>query len=338
MKAMAIQDAYGLENIKPLERPMPEPGPGQVLLKMKAASLNFRDFLITQNLYGGNFPLPLVPLSDGCGEVAGVGEGVQRVAVGDRVAPLFFQTWISGDPTLEKLIFAMGGPVDGCAQQYMVLSAESVVKVPGHLTDAQVSCLPCAALTAWRSLVVEGNLKAGDTVLLQGTGGVSICALQIAKAMGLEAIITSSSDEKLEHAKALGADHVINYREEPEWSKAVRRVTGGRGVDHVVEVGGAKTLKEAMRSIRIGGHISIIGVLSGPQEAIQFGAMIATNCTLRGFSVGSRDHFEDMVRAFDLHKISPVVDERRFGLEDLPEALHYMGSGGHFGKICVEIA
>ncbi len=337
MRAMAIQDAYGLDHIKPLDKPMPEPGAGQVLLKMKAASLNFRDFLITQNLYGGNFPLPLVPLSDGCGEVAAIGEGVRRVAVGDRVAPIFFQTWMSGPPALEKLTFAMGGPVDGCAQEFMVLSEEGVVKVPAHLTDAQVACLPCAALTAWRSLVVEGDLRPGDSVLLQGTGGVSICALQFAKAMGLETIITSSSDEKLERAKALGADHVINYREEPEWSAPVRRITGGRGVDHVVEVGGAKTLKEAMKSIRMGGHISIIGVLSGPQEAIQFGAMIATNCTMRGLSVGSREHFEDMCRAIALHGISPVVDDHRFALDDLPQALGYMGSGGHFGKICIDI-
>ncbi len=246
MRAMAIQGSYGIENVRPFEKAMPEPGPGEVLLKMKAASLNFRDFLITQNLYGGNFPLPLVPLSDGCGIVEAVGEGVTRVAIGDRVAPIFFQTWISGGPSLEKLTFAMGGPVDGCAQQHMVLSQEGVVKVPAHLTDAQVACLPCAGLTAWRSLVVEGDLKAGDVVLLQGTGGVSICALQIAKAMGLETIITSSSDEKLERARALGADHTINYRQEPEWSRAVRRVTGGRGVDPVVVVGGAKSLKEAM--------------------------------------------------------------------------------------------
>jgi len=337
MKAMAIQGSYGIDNIKPLERDPGKPGPGQVLLKMSAASLNFRDFLIAQDLYGGAFPLPLVPLSDGCGEVVEVGEGVTRVKVGDRVAPSFFQAWMSGPPTLEGLMTSMGGPIDGCAREYMILSAEGVSKVPAHLSDQGVASLPCAGLTAWRSLVVEGNVKAGDTVLVQGTGGVSIFALQFAKAMGAEVIITSSADEKLDRAKALGADHLINYKQTPDWHKTVRELTGGRGVDHVVEVGGAKTLKQAMKCIRIGGHISVIGVLSGPQEALQIGAMIATSVTLKGISVGSRAMFEDMCRAIDLHKIEPVIDTEHFTLDTLPQALHYMGTGGHFGKICIDI-
>ncbi len=338
MTAMAIQDAYGIENLKPLERAEPDPGPGQIRLRMTAASLNFRDLLIVQNAYGGNFNLPLVPLSDGCGVVEAVGDGVSRVRAGDRVMPIFFQNWISGPPKFEGLITSMGGPLDGCARTAMVLSEQSVVKVPDHISDAQAASLPCAAVTAWRSLVVENTIRPGDTVLLQGTGGVSIFALQFAKALGAETILTSSSDEKLARAKALGADHLINYKEHPAWSKKVREITAGRGVDHVVEVGGAKTLKEAMKSIRLGGHISIIGVLSGPQEALQIGAMIATNATLKGFSVGSRDDFEDMCRAMALHKIEPVVDERRFALGELQEAFRYMQSGGHFGKICVEIA
>jgi NADPH:quinone reductase-like Zn-dependent oxidoreductase len=336
MRAMAIQDAYGLDNIKPLDKAQPEPGPGEVLLKMKSASLNFRDFLISQDLYGGAFPLPLVPLSDGCGEVAAVGEGVTRVAVGDRVAPCFFQKWYAGEPTLEGLSSSMGGPLDGCAQEYRVLSEQGVVKMPDYLSDHQVASLPCAALTAWRSLVVEAQVKTGDKVLIQGTGGVSIFGLQFAKAAGAEVIVTSSSDEKLERAKGLGADHLINYREHPEWAKEVRKVTGGAGVDHIVEVGGGNTLKQSMKCIRIGGHISVIGVLSGPKEALQIGAMIATSVTLKGISVGSRTMFEDMVKAMTLHRIEPVVDQV-FPLEELPQALQTMGKGGHFGKICLDI-
>ncbi len=336
MKAMAIQDSFGLENIKPLDKPMPEVGPGEVLLKMRAASLNYRDLLIATDAYGGNFNLPLVPLSDGCGEVVEVGTGVTRVVVGDRVAPIFFQKWISGDATIEGLVTSMGGPLDGCWQEYRVLSEQGVVKVPAHMTDAQVATLPCAALTAWRSLVVEGQIKAGDIVLLQGTGGVSIAALQIAKMHGAEVIITSSSDEKLERAKALGADHLINYKEYPNWSKLVRDMTGWRGADHVVEVGGEETLKESLKSIRFGGRINIIGNVSGQVAALRIGAIVAMRVKMQGISVGSRTDFEDMLLAYNFHKTEPVVDTV-LPFDAGREAYDLMASGGHFGKICIEI-
>jgi len=336
MKAMALQNDFGFENIQPLERDVPKPGPGEVLLKMRAASLNYRDLLIANDLYGGRFMLPMVPLSDGCGEVAEIGEGVTRVAVGDRVAPIFFQKWIAGDATIEGLMSSMGGPLDGCWQEYRCLSEQGVVKVPAHLTDAQVATLPCAALTAWRALVTEGQIKAGDTVLLQGTGGVSIAALQIAKACGAEVIITSSSDEKLERAKALGADHLINYKEHPNWSKLVRDKTGWHGVDHVVEVGGEETLKESLKSICFGGRVNIIGNVSGQMANLRIGAIIATRVKMQGISVGSRVDFENMCRAIDLHKIAPVVDQT-LPFDAGREAFDLMESGGHFGKICIDL-
>lgn len=336
MKAMALQDGFGLENLRPLERDPPKPGAGEVLLKMKAASLNYRDLLIAEDRYGGRFELPLVPLSDGCGEVVETGEGVTRVAKGDRVAPIFFQKWLSGEATLEGLITCMGGPLDGCWQEYRVLSEQGVVKAPAHLTDAQVACLPCAALTAWRALVTEGGLKAGDTVLLQGTGGVSIFALQFAKAAGAEVIITSSSDEKLARARELGADHVINYRETPQTSKMVREITGWRGVDQVVEVGGQETLKEALKSIRLGGRISIIGNVSGNTADLRIGAVIATRVVMQGISVGSRSDFEAMNRAIDLHKVEPVVD-KVLPFDAGRAAFEEMGKAQHFGKICIDL-
>lgn len=337
MRAMAIQGAFGLDNLRPVDLPRPEAGHGQVLLRIKAASLNYRDLVVLRGIYGRSLELPLVPLSDGCGVVEAAGEGVTRVKPGDRVCPIFFQRWISGPPGLDQLMSALGGPLPGCAQDYVVVDAESVVHVPAHLTDAGAACLPCAAVTAWRSVVVEGQVGPGMTVLVEGTGGVSIFALQFAKLAGAEVIVTSSSDEKLERARALGADHLINYRQYPDWSRRVRTATGGHGVDHVVEVGGAGTMKEALKSVRIGGQISVIGVLTGVKQDIQTGAIIATGVTMRGMSVGHRGHFEAMCRAIALHKLTPVVDST-WPLEKLPDALRHMEAGKHFGKVCIDVA
>lgn len=333
MRAIELQNRNGIDNLVLAERPVPVPGPGQVLVRMTAASLNFRDYA-TVTL--GQMPLPLVPCSDGCGRVEAIGAGVRRVRVGDRVAPLFFQGWLSGAPTPELLGTALGGPIDGTLQEYMVLSEQGVVRVPEHLTDREVATLPCAGLTAWRALVVEGRLKAGDTVLVQGTGGVSIFALQFAKAHGAEVIVTSSSDAKLERAKRLGADHLINYATTPEWSKPVHDLTGGRGVDHVIEVGGANTLAESLRSVRLGGHISLIGVLSGYAQELSIPEMFRTNARIQGVTVGNRDHFEDMCRAMAVNRIHPVVD-RGFALAEARDAFRLMEAGGHFGKIVVDL-
>lgn len=334
MKKFELQGFGGLDDLKQVECAIPEPGHGELLIRLKSASLNYRDLITVTGGYGRSVRTPLVPLSDGCGEVVGLGDGVTSLAVGDRVATLFFQNWMSGPPTLPGLASALGGGLDGVAQEYMVLKEQGLVKVPDYLSDDGVASLPCAALTAWRALEVEGGLKPGERVLLLGTGGVSIFGLQFAKAGGAEAIITSSSDDKLAKTRDLSADHTINYRDEPAWSKVVREVTGYAGVDHVLEVGGVGTLKQSMLSLKIGGHISLIGVLAADDDNFRLGAAVSMNAKLQAISVGSRASFEDMTRAMDLHKIVPVVD-KTFAFDDLIEALEYMKSGEHFGKICI---
>jgi NADPH:quinone reductase-like Zn-dependent oxidoreductase len=336
MKVVEIPQ-YGIDNLRVAERPDVQPGPGQVLLRMKAATLNYRDLLTVNGGYGGSYKLPLVPLSDGCGEVIAIGSGVTRVKVGDRVATLFFQNWIGGEPSREGLMSALGGSLDGVWRDTCVLSEQGVSKVPAHLSDAEVAALPCAALTAWRALVVEGGIKAGETVVVQGTGGVSIFALQFAKAAGAQVIVTSSSDEKLARAKALGADHLVNYKKTAAWGGVVREITGGRGADHVVEVGGAGTFGQSLASIRVGGHISIIGVLAGASNDLMIPFVIATNAKIKGISVGARQHFEDMCRAIALHKIKPVID-KTFAFAQTKEALGHMAGQGHFGKIAIDLA
>lgn len=337
MRAMEIQGAFGIDNVKLAERPVPKAGPGEVVVRIKAASLNYRDLITVSGMYGPGQKLPLVPLSDGSGDVVEVGAGVTRVKVGDRVAPSFFQGWISGGPVAESLgRTALGGAIDGCAQEYMCLSAEGVSIAPKNLSHEEIATLPCAALTAWRALVVEGNLKAGDTVLVQGTGGVSIFALQFAKAAGARVIVTSSSDEKLERARALGADEFINYKTTPDWSKEARKLTGGRGVDHVVEVGGADTFPQSIAAARVGGHVAVIGLLSGIMKDISVTAIMGQNLKISGITVGSRAHFEDMVRAIETNDIHPVID-KRYALDELPAALKTMQGASHFGKIVLSI-
>jgi NADPH:quinone reductase-like Zn-dependent oxidoreductase len=337
MQVLAIEGAYGLDNLNLVERSDPTPGPGELIVKINAISLNFRDLLMVSGLYGSNHPLPLVPFSDGAGVVSAVGEGVTRFKVGDRVTSLFFSdTWISGPPTPEKLRGSLGGPRDGCGQQLLKISEHGVIATPAHLTDAEAATLPCAALTAWRALAVDGQVQAGDTVVLQGTGGVSIFGLQLAKAMGLETIITSSSDEKLARAKALGADHTINYRSTPDWSAPVRAITQGRGADLILEVGGAKTLMESLKAVRQGGHVAIIGVLSGVAEPIPIPMLIWTNARVQGLSVGSRENFEAMSRALRLHAIKPQIGAT-FPWRDARAALGAMQRGLHFGKIVLTL-
>lgn len=337
MQVLQIQNAYGLDNLAIVERPDPAPGPGEVVVRVRAVSLNFRDLLTVTGLYGGNHPLPLVPFSDGAGDVVAVGDGVTRFKIGDRVTSLFFSdTWIAGPPTPEKLRGSLGGPRDGCGQSLLRISEHGVIATPAHLTDAEAACLPCAALTAWRALAVDSDVEAGQSVVLQGTGGVSIFGLQLAKAMGLRTIITSSSDEKLAQAKALGADHTINYRTVPDWSAPVRKITDGRGADLVLEVGGAKTLMESLKAVRQGGHVAIIGVLSGVAEPLPIPMLIWTNAKVQGLSVGSRENFEAMNRALTLHQIKPVIS-KTFSWRDAKQALETMQRGEHFGKIVLTI-
>lgn len=333
MKCIQLEGAAGLDSLKLVERDVPKPGPGQVLIRMKAASLNYRDLV---NVTMGLYRLPFIPLSDGCGVVEETGEGVTRVKAGDRVAPSFFQGWLSGRPEARALGTSLGGPIDGCLTEYMCLSEEGVSKAPDFLTDEQVATLPCAGLTAWRGLM-EGGLKAGETVVVQGTGGVSIFALQFAKAAGATVIATSSSDEKLERARALGADHLINYKTTPEWAKEVRRITGGLGADHIVEVGGAGTFVQSLQAARIDGHISVIGVVGGFTQDIPIAAIFGGNLNIRGISVGSRAMFEDMCRAIAANRIAPVVD-RTLPFAEARAGFELMKGQGHFGKIALKIA
>jgi NADPH:quinone reductase-like Zn-dependent oxidoreductase len=335
MRVFQIQDDWGMDHLQLATRPDPKPGPGQVLLRMKAASLNFRDLLVPSRGYGsftGN--LPLIPLSDGVGEVVEVGAGVTRVKVGDRACPCFHQGWIAGSPDLERLTRTLGGPVDGTMADLMCLPESGIVRAPAHLTDEEAATLPCAALTAWSALVTYDSLGPGSRVLVQGTGGVALFAIQFAKLFGAHVTVISSSDAKLARAKGLGADVGVNYTTTPEWSKAGREITGGRGFDHIVELGGEKTLPQSLRAIRPGGTLSMIGVLSGSSLAAPLGLVVTRQVRLQGVTVGHRDSFEAMVRALDQHKLKPVID-RVFAFAELKDAMAYLKSGAHYGKICI---
>lgn len=334
MKAFEIQNKFGLDSLTLTERPDPKPSYGQVLIKLRSLSLNYRDLMVVKGLYNPKLPLPLIPFSDGVGEVVAVGEGVTRVNIGDRVAGIFFQKWLAGELTAEKAESALGGAIEGMLAEYVVLHEDGVVRVPEHLTDEEAASLPCAAVTAWNALFTSGGLKAGDTVLIQGTGGVSIFALQFALLAGARVIATSSSDEKLERVLQLGASDGINYKQTPDWGKKVRELTAGDGVDYVVEVGGAGTLSESLRAVRYGGQISLIGVLTGGSAEINTASILMKNVKVQGIYVGSREMFEAMNSAIALHKLHPVCD-RVFPFHEAPEALKYMETGSHFGKICI---
>lgn len=333
MKSYEVS-AIGLDKLALQERPIPQPGAGEVLLRLKAASLNYRDLLWAIHGMGGVFPY--TPLSDACAEIVETGSSVTRLAVGDRVAPMFFQGWYKG--RRESGTYRMlGGPGPGVLQEYVCLSQEGVSKVPAHLSDHEVASLPCAALTAWRALAVDGALKAGDRVLIQGTGGVSLFALQFAKAAGAEVILTSSSEEKLARARQLGADHLINYKANPQWSAKVREITVGRGVDHVVEVGGAATIGESIRSLAVGGTISLIGLLGGSVNEAPLSLLTPVQGRMQAIGAGNRDDFEQMCRAITATRLHPIID-RCFAFEDAPAAFAYLQSQQHFGKIVIDIA
>jgi len=333
MKAYEIQQSFGLDSLHLTERPDPRPGPGQVLVRMKAWSLNYRDLLVVKGQYNPRLKLPLIPLSDGVGEVSEVGAGVTRVKVGDRVAGAFMPGWVEGRLTDAKAKSALGGGVDGVLAEYAVLSAEGVVSVPAHLTDEEAATLPCAAVTAWNALVAAGDIHAGDTVLIQGTGGVSLFALQLARLGGAAVIATSSSDAKLARVLQMGAAHGINYKTNPDWEKKVLELTGGTGVDHVVEVGGAGTLPRSLKSVKTGGTISLIGILSGVGEVNPL-PILMKSVRVQGIFVGSRQMFEDMNRAIALHRLKPVID-RVFPFSEARAALQHMESAAHFGKIVI---
>lgn len=338
MRAWQLPKAgAGIDALVRLERPDPKPAHRQVLVKVAACSLNFRDLGIVRGTYRMPVGENLIPLSDGAGEVIAVGDGVKRVKVGDKVAGCFFQRWPGGEPASDVHQSALGGGLDGMLAEYAVLEEDGVVKIPTHLSLEEAATLPCAAVTVWHAMIGHAGLVAGNTVLLQGTGGVSIFGLQLARTMGIAAIITSSSDEKLSRARALGAAHGINYRTTPEWDKAAMQWTGGRGVDHVVELGGAATLARSFGAIRVGGKISMIGGLGGPATELDPRLIMARRANVQGISVGSTQMFEAMNRAITANGIKPVID-KVFAFDEVQAAYRHMAAGAHFGKIVIRVA
>ncbi|MEH6557394.1 MAG: NAD(P)-dependent alcohol dehydrogenase [Oceanicoccus sp.] len=334
MKVAAVRKPGGLDNIIIENREKPEVGSGELLVRIKASSLNFHDFAVVS----GVIPAAegRIPMSDGAGEVIAVGDGVSEFVVGDSVVSLFFPNWQKGEPELANLIGVPGDHADGFAAEYVVMPASAFTRAPKNYSFEQAATLPCAALTAWRALMTEARIKPGDWVLTQGTGGVSIFALQFAKAAGANVIATSSSPEKLERLKALGADHLINYKDNPTWGVTARELTGGRGVDEVVEIGGPGTLAQSITACRISGHISLIGVLTGIAGEVPTAQLFSQNITLKGITVGSRAEQEAMVNAIEANNIEPIISDT-FTLENLKDAFAHQAAQKHFGKIVVTI-
>ena len=327
----------GIDGIVQVERPDPKPAYRQVLVKVGACSLNYRDLAIARGTYRLPVNPNIIPLSDGAGKVIDIGAGVRRVKVGDKVAGNFFQRWSAGEPGPDTHQSALGGGIDGMLAEYVVLEEDGVVKIPEHLSVEEGATLPCAGVTAWHAIIEHAHLIAGKTVLLQGTGGVSILGLQLAKAMGITVIITSSRDDKLARAMQLGADYCINYVTTPDWDKAVKDITKGQGVDCVVEVGGAGTIAKSFASIRVGGRISLIGNLSGPATELNPGLVIGRRANVQGISVGSTAMFEAMNQAIVGNGIKPVVD-KLFAFDEVQAAYRHMASAAHFGKIVIRMA
>ena len=328
---------FGKNPVKMTEGDVPEPADDEVLLQMKAVSLNFRDLLMIEGLYNPKMKLPVVPCSDGVGVVMKAGGDVKDIKAGQRVMPLFAPGWADGQIDRNHLRRSLGGPADGTLREYMCIRAADVVAVPDHLSDEEAATLPCAGLTAWSALFESGSLKSGDLLLTLGTGGVSIFALQFAAMAGAEVIITSSSDEKLNKAKELGAHHCVNYKTHSEWQKEVAKISRLRGVDQVIEVGGMGTLERSVKSVRPGGTISLIGVLSGRSAPVDLTPVLMQNIKIQGVVVGHRRSFIEMVRAVDLHKLRPVVD-KTFSFDEAPKAFDYLRSGSHFGKVCIKVS
>jgi NADPH:quinone reductase-like Zn-dependent oxidoreductase len=322
--------AFGLENIQPADRQLGQLGPHDVLVKMHAVSLNYRDFLVAKGLYSPNLRMPLVPLSDGAGEVIEVGTSVTRFKKGARVMPIFMQRWIGGNLTKTAASSALGGSIDGVLQNEGIFNEEGLVNIPEHLSYEEAATLPCAAVTAWNAMFEQGNVLPGSTVLALGTGGVSIFALQLAKAAGAHVIITSSSDDKLERAKKLGADFTVNYKQNADYDKPIMQAYPD-GIDHIVEVGGAGTLDRSIKLVKLGGQISLIGLLA-PTAPFNITALLMKSAKIQGIYVGSRQMFERMNRSLEQSRIKPVID-KTFKVEQIKEALETMESGSHFGKI-----
>lgn len=335
MRTMEIRGEWGLDHLQLWERPDPTPGPGEVVVRIEAASVNYRDYVMARRGYGRRSgELPLVPVSDGAGTVVAVGPGVRRVKLGDLVCPNFAQTWLEGRLRDHHWAGMLGGPRDGVLQELMLLPEDGVVKAAEHLDAVQAAALPCAALTAWSAVVVHGEVKPGDVVLTQGTGGVSLFALQFAKTLGARVIVTSSSDDKLARAKALGADEGINYREVPNWGRRARDIAGGHGVDLVVELAGQ--IDQSVRTVHASGTVAMVGVLAGGTTSLDIGPVVTREIRMQGVTVGSRAMFEDMMRAIELHRLVPAVEVAPQRFDGAADVIASLTRGDHFGKICMQ--
>lgn len=335
MRAYRLTHFAGPAGWKLEDLPSPIPGPGQILVRIKAVSLNYRDLMLSKGQYNPKLRMPVIPVSDGAGEVVATGAGAARFRPGERVAASFMPCWVDGMLDETKARSALGGESDGMLAEECVVNEEGLVPIPAHLSFEEAATLPCAGVTAWHALVTSGAVKAGDTVLVQGTGGVSIFALQFARMAGARVIATSSHDKKLERVIQMGASDGINYKATPGWDKKVRELTGGRGADLIVEVGGAGTLPASLRSVRLGGYIALIGVLTGAGDVNPI-PILMKGVRVQGIFVGSRAMFEAMNRAIEVNQLRPVID-RVFPFEEAPAALAYLESGAHFGKVVVAL-
>lgn len=336
MRAWEIVSDGGVAALALNDRPVPEPGPGQVRIRIRASSVNYRDLSTIEDPVSRKLPYPTIPNSDGAGAVDAVGSGVTELSVGDRVMGCFFQEWEAGPISTHAMASALGGTRAGVLAEYVVLDATGVIAMPGHLSFAEAATLPCAALTAWHALTLPRPISPGETIVLLGTGGVSVFAQQFCALMGARTIVTSSSDEKLERMKALGADETVNYRAEPDWEKRVIELTDGVGADRVVEVGGPGTLQKSITAARVGGIVGLIGILTGVQGAIAPTDLMRKSITLRGIYVGSRQMFAEMNRAIEHHGLKPVIDET-FEMEAGRDAYHRMRQASHFGKLVINV-
>ena len=333
-KAIILEAGGGYDNVTVGTRDAKYPKTGEITVQLHANSLNYHDFAVVSGIWGPSEPR--IPMADGAGIVTAIGDGVTEFDVGDYVVSTFFPTWLAGEPQVEGFATTPGDGVDGYAREVVTASVNAFTHAPKGWTHIEASTLTTAALTSWRALMSDGSLKPGDTVLVQGTGGVSIFALQFAKLAGATVIATSSSDDKLEKLKTLGADHLINYRKTANWGEVARKMTGGRGVDHIVEVGGPATLNQSMLAARVGGHISVIGILTGLAGEISIVTALIKQLRLQGLIVGNRTQQQDMIKAIEANKMRPIVD-KVFPLERIVEAFRYQESNQHFGKICLEM-